>query len=84
MKPMPGMICAAIRCGREMLDRQRVREQREHGCAETDEEIGPQPGGPMLELRSSPMAPPRIAASTRRNKKIPAADISNCSTSRMW
>ena len=47
-------LCRDTSVVAEMLDRQRVREQREHGCAEANEEIGPQPGGPMLELALQP------------------------------
>ena len=51
MNPMPGMICAAMRVwSPRILDRQRVRKQRIHRGAETDEEIRAQAGRTMLEL----------------------------------
>jgi len=38
----------------DMLDREFIREERVHGRTEADEEIGTQPGWPMLELALQP------------------------------
>ena len=51
IKPMPGMICAAMRVGSApQTPYQPVGQQCKHGRTETDEQIRAQARRPMLEF----------------------------------
>jgi hypothetical protein len=60
MKPMPGMIWAAMRAASEDLGRdagcvggyarQTRREQSKHGRTKTDEHVGTKAGGTVVQL----------------------------------
>jgi len=69
-------------CGSEVLDAS-ASERSVNIAAPRQMKRFVRASGPVFELALQSDGASRIAASMRRNKEIPADDISNCRTSRM-